>query len=160
MLAPSLSKGRPLDLQLRATLEPRLGHDFSRVRVHHDEGAARAAKAQGASAYTLGADIVFGRDRYRPQSPDGLRLLSHELAHVVQQSPARRAPSSHGSATTSETRALEADADRAADAVVGRCRLPPGGLLAAPRMVQRQTAGTPPAADGEKEKAEAAHLAD
>ena len=35
------SPGRPLDATTRAYFEPRLGHDFSRVRVHANEVAAR-----------------------------------------------------------------------------------------------------------------------
>ncbi|HVV86972.1 MAG TPA: DUF4157 domain-containing protein, partial [Kofleriaceae bacterium] len=33
--------GRPLDDGTRARMEARLGHDFSRVRVHHDGESAR-----------------------------------------------------------------------------------------------------------------------
>src|SRR5262249_28056210 len=36
-------------------------------------------------AYTVGHDVVFAADRYAPQTSDGLQLLAHELAHVVQQ---------------------------------------------------------------------------
>ena len=34
------SPGKPLDATTRTFLEPRLGYDFSRVRVHTDEHAA------------------------------------------------------------------------------------------------------------------------
>ena len=37
----------------------------------------------GASAYTVGPNIVFGA-AYRPDRLEGQRLLAHELAHVVQ----------------------------------------------------------------------------
>jgi hypothetical protein len=82
------SPGATLDPKTRAFFEPRFGHDFSRVRVHHDARAAHSARAIGARAYTVGADIVFGRGEYDPFSPRGARLLAHELAHVVQQSAA------------------------------------------------------------------------
>jgi hypothetical protein len=65
-------------------MESSLGHDFSRVRVHTDEAAARSAKTLGARAYTVGPHVVLGPDRYRPD-PAGRRLLAHELVHVVQQ---------------------------------------------------------------------------
>jgi hypothetical protein len=79
------SLGEPLDAATRAFVEPRFGHDFSRIRIHTDPLAAASARAINASAYTVGHNIVFGRDRYDPSSSSGLRLISHELTHVVQQ---------------------------------------------------------------------------
>jgi hypothetical protein len=66
-------------------MEPRFGHDFSRVRVHADARAADSARAVNALAYTVGRDVVFGGGQYVPQSAAGLRLIAHELVHVVQQ---------------------------------------------------------------------------
>jgi outer membrane protein OmpA-like peptidoglycan-associated protein len=88
------SPGRPLEPVVRAQMERRLGHDFSRVRVHTDARAADSAHAVRAEAYTVGADVVFGAGRYSPASGDGMRLLAHELAHVVQQAPAGPASAS------------------------------------------------------------------
>jgi Domain of unknown function (DUF4157) len=79
------SPGQPLDANTRAFFEPRFGHDFSRVRVHSDARAAESARLLNASAYTVGSDLVLARGEYKPQSPEGKRLLAHELAHVVQQ---------------------------------------------------------------------------
>jgi hypothetical protein len=79
------SSGQSLDSAARAALEPRFGHDFSRVRVHSDARAAESARAVGALAYTVGRDIVFDSGCYAPRSTQGQRLLAHELAHVVQQ---------------------------------------------------------------------------
>lgn len=81
------SPGQPLDPATRAFMEPRFDHDFSKVQVHTDQDAAQSAEAMAAQAYTVGADIVFGNERYRPASRDGQRLLAHELAHVLQQRP-------------------------------------------------------------------------
>src|SRR5215813_7566112 len=53
------SEGRPLDLQTRAFMEPRFGHDFSQVRVHTDSQAAESARMVNALAYTAGRDVVF-----------------------------------------------------------------------------------------------------
>ncbi len=78
--------GRPLDPAARSFLEPRFGHDFSRVRVHSDAPAAESARAVNALAYTVGHDVVFGAGQYAPGAPGGMRLLAHELTHVVQQS--------------------------------------------------------------------------
>lgn len=80
------SPGQPLDAGARAFMEPRFGHDFSRVRIHTDARAARSAKAVNAHAYTVGNDIVFGSGTYAPQSQAGRSLLAHELTHTLQQS--------------------------------------------------------------------------
>jgi hypothetical protein len=77
--------GRPLDGNVRSDMEARFGHDFSRVRVHSDEESAAATRLYGALAYTTGSDIFFSSGRYRPDTATGRRLLTHELAHVVQQ---------------------------------------------------------------------------
>jgi len=82
-LVPGL--GRPLPTSVRQFMEPRFGHDFSRVRIHTDGAAARSAAALHARAYTLGHDLVFGAGRYAPATDEGRRLLAHELVHVVQQ---------------------------------------------------------------------------
>lgn len=78
------SPGRPLDAPTRAFMEPRFGHAFARVRVHDDARAAESARAVGAEAYAVGDHLVFAQGRYAPGSRPGLRLLAHELAHVVQ----------------------------------------------------------------------------
>jgi len=78
------SSGRPLDEATRAHMEPRFGRDLSRVRVHTDAESAESAKRIGAQAFTLGHHLYFDRGRYAPASPEGRRLLAHELAHVVQ----------------------------------------------------------------------------
>ncbi len=79
------SPGEPLDRETRAFMEPRFGHDFSRVRVHADDKAAYSAKAVNALAYTVGRDIVFNAGYYVPKTNEGLKLLAHELVHTVQQ---------------------------------------------------------------------------
>jgi hypothetical protein len=64
--------------------------DFSGVRVHSDTAAADKARAHGAAAYAIGNHLVFGRDRYRPDTERGLHLLAHELTHLLQQGGAQR----------------------------------------------------------------------
>jgi hypothetical protein len=80
------SPGRSLDPATQARYRARLGHDFSKVTVHSDTLAARSAGALAARAFTVGNDIVFGDGQYAPDTPEGKRLLTHELVHVVQQS--------------------------------------------------------------------------
>ena len=79
------SGGRPLEPEVRADMEGRLGHDFSDVRVHDDSAASASAAAVGAHAYTVGSSVVFQRDAYDPSSTQGRTTLAHELTHVVQQ---------------------------------------------------------------------------
>lgn len=79
------SPGQPLDAATRAFMEPRFGHDFSRVRVHSGAAAEQSARDVDADAYTVGHDVVFGAGRLAPESHEGRRLLAHELTHVVQQ---------------------------------------------------------------------------
>jgi Domain of unknown function (DUF4157) len=78
--------GAPLDAATRATMEGAFGASFEGVRVHTDERASRSAESVGASAYTVGSDVVFRSGQYSPGSASGRRTLAHELAHVVQQS--------------------------------------------------------------------------
>jgi Domain of unknown function (DUF4157) len=79
-------RGRPLEPEVRAEMEARLGHDFSHVRVHRDGRAHDSATAVHALAYTVGPDIVFARGGYSPATSAGKLTLAHELTHVVQQS--------------------------------------------------------------------------
>src|SRR6266542_2683418 len=58
--------GRPLPESERTFFEPRLGSDFSQVRIHTDSRAAQSARAIHALAYTIGHDIVFGASQYVP----------------------------------------------------------------------------------------------
>ncbi len=82
------SPGAPLESGFRGEMESRFGHDFGKVRVHRDGQAAASAEAVRARAYTVGHEIVLGSAAAVLGSRDTLPLLSHELAHVVQQDKA------------------------------------------------------------------------
>ncbi len=82
------SSGQPLDSAARAFMEPRFGHDFSRVRIPSGAAAELAAYGLNANAFTIGRNIVFGAGRFSPGTLEGRRLLAHELAHVAQGSSA------------------------------------------------------------------------
>ncbi|MDD1795519.1 DUF4157 domain-containing protein [Enterovibrio sp. ZSDZ42] len=77
--------GELLDNQTRSFMEPRFGADFSQVRIHTDNDAAKSARSIHARAYTVGSQVVFGTGQYRPQTDAGRRLIAHELTHVIQQ---------------------------------------------------------------------------
>ena len=74
--------GEQLDGGLRPRLESAFGSDFGNVRIHRSSDLAPAV---GASAFTHGNDIHFAPGQYDPTSPAGQRIISHELADVVQQ---------------------------------------------------------------------------
>src|SRR5262249_36542266 len=79
------STGQSLDTAARNFMERRFGQDFGNVRVHTDAKAAMSARVIGAGGYTVGANIVFGAGRFRPETQQGRQLIAHELTHVWQQ---------------------------------------------------------------------------
>lgn len=79
--------GTPLGDDVRSQMEARIGHDFSRVRVHNDSAAAAATYAISARAYTIGHDVSFAAGEYRTDTTAGRELLAHELTHVAQHGP-------------------------------------------------------------------------
>ena len=130
------TSGEAIDARTRTDMERRMGHDFSRVRIHTDARAAASARAVDAHAYTVGHHVVFGSGRFAPSTSEGRHLLAHELAHTVQQraTAARRQNRLVLRGThTAEERA----ADRAADAAV---RHDPASPLPAaqPGVLQRK----------------------
>jgi hypothetical protein len=71
-------------------MEPRFGMDFAKVQVHTDVHAADSAKALHARAYTVGHNVIFARNQFSPTTNDGIKLLAHELTHVMQQGAGAR----------------------------------------------------------------------
>ncbi len=81
--------GSPLRPQVRQILEARMGVNLAGVRVHEGPAAQQASAAINARAFTHKNDIWLGRG----ESQENLRLMAHEVTHVVQQGAAtRRAP--------------------------------------------------------------------
>ena len=68
--------GKALPADVREAAEKAFGYDLSKVRIHEDP----SVKELSAKAYVSGHDIVFA-----PGASSDLKLLAHELAHVVQQ---------------------------------------------------------------------------
>jgi hypothetical protein len=101
------SGGVPLPGALRGKMETAFGADFSQVRIHEGAQPVRL----GALAFTIGNDIHFAPGRYRPDLPQGLLLLGHELAHVVQQSQGRVTVPAGNGLTVVNDEALEREAD-------------------------------------------------
>ncbi len=93
-------KGQPLSLPQRQFFEQRFGHDFSHVRVHTDDSAAKTAREVKAHAFTTGNDIVFAPGQYNPETTEGKRLIAHELTHVIQQGNASAQPANPDAVST------------------------------------------------------------
>jgi uncharacterized protein DUF4157 len=111
--------GRPLDADARSFMEPRFGHDFSRVRVHTDARAAASARSVNALAYTVGSNVVFAQGQYAPGKSHGRKLLAHELAHVVQQRRMNNAAPQAKLEIGPANDELEKEADKIAEHVAG-----------------------------------------
>lgn len=84
-IASLRGSGEPLSPSLRSFFEPRFRQDFSQVRVHTDPSAAELATGINSRAFTVGQDVVFAPGEYATSSPEGHKLIAHELTHVVQQ---------------------------------------------------------------------------
>ncbi|WP_182865428.1 eCIS core domain-containing protein [Rhodopirellula sp. JC639] len=93
-------------------LQERFGANLDHVRVFFGSIASRAAAMLGAEAFTFGRHVVFG-----DANPD-MRLVAHELVHVLQQPHQGRiaslAPNNIGRANCDE----EQEADEISDALV------------------------------------------
>jgi hypothetical protein len=114
MLETAQGFGEPIEPALRELMEAHFGRSFSDVRIHMDDLAVGSAQALNARAYTVGPHIFFAAHRYNPATPEGLWLLAHELAHVVQQEA--------GGPAIFEYPELEMEANDAADWIVSGCR--------------------------------------
>lgn len=131
--------GQPLDPTTREFMEPRFGHDLSRVRVHRDSRAAKSAQAVNALAYTVGQDVVFGHNQYAPATPAGLRLIAHELTHTIQQGSIG-SPSAPVIADPGDP--LEREAELRAEVILGP-NLPLANPRSAPVNLARQADDQP-----------------
>ncbi|MGW1877917.1 eCIS core domain-containing protein [Streptomyces sp. NPDC001975] len=127
--------GQPLAPVVRARLEAVFDRDLGDVRVHTGAEAAQSARSVDANAWTVGNHMAFAPGQYAPDTETGLRLLRHEVSHVVQQG---------GRTPTVPTRLSSPGdaAERAADAVAAGAA--PGAALVATGeagVVHRQVAG-------------------
>ena len=105
-VAPPAAAVSPLPSAVKSAMERAFATSFSDVQVYY--GSSQADQL-GALAFTTGNQIHFGSGAPDMRTPDGKRLLAHELTHVVQQRSgvAAEAPAD-----------LEGEADAAAAAVM------------------------------------------
>jgi hypothetical protein len=112
MIARTRGGGTSLDAGSRRRASETLGDSLDDVRVHHDETADTLARSVSARAFTTGSDVYFAKGEYQPGSSGGEQLLTHELAHVVQQ---RDAPTTGPLTVSMPGDALETEAEAIAD---------------------------------------------
>jgi hypothetical protein len=126
-----MGPGRPLDGAAARAAAKVLGQAPGDVQIHTGTEAEQFVAQHGARAVTIANHIAFGAGQYQPGTPEGDRLIAHELAHVIQMRGADPAgPMTEGSA------GAEAEADTAAEGIVveqgaaddvpGRARAPQG----------------------------------
>ncbi|OEU63875.1 MAG: hypothetical protein BBJ57_04170 [Desulfobacterales bacterium PC51MH44] len=82
----SKGSGSRLSPQMNAYMSIQTGYDFSNVRVKSDSEAANLNRTLGARAFTNGSDIWLGKG----EKATDVKLMGHELTHVVQQGAAKR----------------------------------------------------------------------
>jgi hypothetical protein len=103
--------GEALPAPTRARMEQGFGASFSGVRLHVGAEPARLNRLVSAEAFTVGRDVFFGAGRFDPGSPDGERVLAHELAHTLQPATAVRRKPTDLAATPAATNADLATGD-------------------------------------------------
>jgi len=104
------STGAPLPVAVKSPLTHSFSVDLTPIRVHTDARAQLTVRTFNTRAFAYGHHIFLGPG----ESPADLRLMAHEVAHVVQQS--RGAVLQHF--TTGRGDALEQEAERASAAAV------------------------------------------
>jgi hypothetical protein len=115
-IAARRGRGAPLPDALAGKFSAGLGGAVDDVRVHTDATADALARSVSARAFATGTDIFFARGEYRPGTPAGDELISHEVAHTEQQ---RGAPSVGPLTVSNPGDALELEADSVARGLLG-----------------------------------------
>jgi hypothetical protein len=111
--------GSPIDGSVRDRIEEGVGTSLESVRVHTDGEADKLAAEVESIAFTSGQDIFFRQGMYNPHTPEGLRLLTHEATHTVQQAqgPVEGTPSEGGVSISHPDDKFEQAAERTAEMV-------------------------------------------
>ena len=114
--ARALTGGRPLPPSTRERLEAAFAVPLDDVRVHTDADATDLTDEHDAEALTIGSHIAFEPGRFRPDSEEGLRLLAHEVTHVVQSGGGDGPALGRGPGSV-PSEPVEREADRAAERI-------------------------------------------
>src|SRR5215213_9875636 len=102
--------GAPLPVAVKSPLSRSFSVDLTPSRVHTDARAQLTVRSFNTRAFAYGHDIFLGPG----ESPSDLRLMAHEVAHVVQQSRGAIIQNF----TTGRGDALEHEAERASAAAM------------------------------------------
>jgi Domain of unknown function (DUF4157) len=135
------SLGQALDSSLRAELEPKFAYSFENVRIYADPYADALAREVDARAFTVGQDVFFRQGEYAPATTQGREVLTHELAHTVQQQnlqPTVSAPFEFA------TESAETEAQHATNSVLAgeSVALTSSSMLAIARLKPGETASS------------------
>lgn len=117
--------------ELGVLLRSMFGVEPTGIHIHENP----LPEALGAAALTHGAHIHLAPSACRPTTPDGLALLAHELAHVVQQRTGRARRSTGEGPMLLDDALLEAEADALAAFVRSGTPFCPASLAARPSLV-------------------------
>lgn len=104
------STGAPLPVAVKSPLTHSFSVDLTPIRVHTDARAQLTVRSLHTRAFAYGHHIFLGPG----ESPGDLRLMAHEVAHVVQQS--RGAVLQHFTPSSGDV--LEHEAERASAAAM------------------------------------------
>ena len=80
-----LGPGRLLDDAIRRRMEDFFGYSLEDVRIHDSRQAGEVARRLGAEAFAIGGQVFGDAESLNTLSPEGMGLVAHELAHVIQQ---------------------------------------------------------------------------
>ncbi|MBK9646786.1 MAG: DUF4157 domain-containing protein [Deltaproteobacteria bacterium] len=149
-------QGRPLPEPVQERVSAALGRDVSKMRVHDDPAAARAADTINAEAFAEKNHVFFGAGMLNFNSVEGMARLLHEATHVGQWEEGalagKQGVSSPSDPTEQEATASEALASEALE-----------GAAADPMLAESSPSPPPPppgAAVSQSPSALAAQLAE
>jgi hypothetical protein len=142
--------GSALDGAVQRHLEEGLGADLSGVRVHTGSEADDLSRSVQAVAFTTGPDIFFRAGAYQPQSSAGMRLLTHEAAHTVQQAagPVAGTPAPGGVSVSDPADPFERAADQHATRVAAEDSRAPDDTQTDGARDRAASEGASPGANG------------
>ncbi|MEW7289053.1 eCIS core domain-containing protein [Aquimarina sp. 2304DJ70-9] len=115
-----LGRGAKFSGGSKSQMESVFGRNFSDVEIHTGSKANNLAGELGARAFTVGNQIGFASNQFKPGTPFGDALLAHELAHVQQQQQGRKSTNLKSPNQLSDNQLMETEADQSAVSVVGK----------------------------------------
>ncbi len=92
LAAVPAGRGAALDAPLQVAVVQHLGADVGAVRVYTGAEADLLSAQAGRMAFTVGDALIFGQGAYRPETPEGQRLLAEGLAAALEHGPGAHGP--------------------------------------------------------------------